>query len=723
MTKKRVISLLLCFLLVMQLSVPAMAADNVSSSWATEALQYGVSMGFLDADDLRGTDNATRAELADMVTRMFDAPLPQSGTTYPGEYADALAKAVTMGILVGDSQGNLNPDNTVTREEAAIMLCRAYGFYGGTTEDLIAFSDADQVDYWAVSAVGYMVRNGYMNGSGGKLRPRDTITRQELAQLLKNLGGTRVSSLEDLPESGTVILTEPVTKLENVSVNGDLIITASSLSLDIRNVQVTGRLVIHSLQSVTVNLAGDDNSIGTLALVCTGGVRLEKTTDACPASIGILTSSATVVGSYDDLYTCVATNIYDGGGDLTVDGTKAVTLSATCRFTSLKITSQSALVTLFGSCETAEITGANVTLNGTGSVDTLIRGNTGSTVAVNTGTVTDTYDPGITSMEITPTYTVDDHGDGTGTVTATFTFSNVDLTGTNGSTARSCTVEWSQDYVSLGEAETVAISNGRSVSRSVEINYDDVGNTLVLAILVKIPGQVRAGYARVPIAEYKASNTVTTIEVAATVKYDTTLYSGYGLSKAIGTVAKGTVCVYDDYYSTVAGRIRLSDGRTGWVRYDALNISSENYVQYTDYTTATKEKFVNDKGYSSTTAMLVWISLKTQKVNVFYGSQGNWRLYTTFSVCTGKNTTPTIAGVFSYKYKETIWDFGSYYVKPVLVFNGGHAFHSRTYVKSTGALLDPTIGTPASNGCIRMYDSDVLWLEQYMKIGTTVVVY
>ena len=56
-------------------------------------------------------------------------------------------------------------------------------------------------------------------------------------------------------------------------------------------------------------------------------------------------------------------------------------------------------------------------------------------------------------------------------------------------------------------------------------------------------------------------------------------------------------------------------------------------------------------------------------------------------------------------------------------FNGGHAFHTRTYIKGTSYLLDPTIGHPASQGCVRMYDADVNWLWDNMPFGTTVVVY
>ena len=698
------------------------AAESASGNWAEEALAYCVSMGILDAGDLRGEANATRAEFADMVTRLFQVSTytPLSDDTYTGPYAEALAKAVSMGILSGDETGDLRPNDTLTREEACVILCRAFGLYGGTAEDLTAFSDADQVGYWAISSVGYLVRSGYLTGSGGMLRPKDPITRQELAQLLKNLNAVRITSLSALPDSGTVILTEPVQRLENITVDGDLMVTASGSSLTIQNVHVSGRLVVSSPQNVSVTVTGNDCAIGTLALCCPYGVTLERTANVQLDNVGILSGFATVVGGFSNLYTTVTTNIYSfSNGTIEVAGSKPVSISANSAFDALCLSGYQTQVTLDGACETLTITGEDVTVNGSGQVHTLVREATGSQVSITSQLVTDTCDAGIQDIVITPAYTVDDHGDGTASVTVTFTFSNVDLTGTNGAASRTCTIDWSQDYVSLGETEDFALYEGAAVSRTVDVTLDELGNTMVLAVIVKASGQARAGYAYIPIAEYTALHTVTTIEVEATVLYDTTLYSDYSLSNPIGTVAKGTVGIYDNYYGTTAGRLCLPDGRTGWVRWSALSISDKDYVQYTDYSTYTKEGFVNAMGYSSTTEMLVWVSLKTQKVNVFYGSQGDWTLYKTFSVCTGK----TIAGVFSYKYKDEIWDFGSYYVKPALVFNGGHAFHSRTYVKSTGALLDPTIGTPASHGCVRMYDSDVQWLDQYMKVGTTVVVY
>ena len=57
-----------------------------------------------------------------------------------------------------------------------------------------------------------------------------------------------------------------------------------------------------------------------------------------------------------------------------------------------------------------------------------------------------------------------------------------------------------------------------------------------------------------------------------------------------------------------------------------------------------------------------------------------------------------------------------------MIFNGEHAFHTRTY-RTTGGLLDPTIGKPVSNGCVRLYDEAVDWLWNNLPYNTTVVVY
>ncbi|MDP4118373.1 MAG: L,D-transpeptidase [Bacillota bacterium] len=220
--------------------------------------------------------------------------------------------------------------------------------------------------------------------------------------------------------------------------------------------------------------------------------------------------------------------------------------------------------------------------------------------------------------------------------------------------------------------------------------------------------------------------------VEATLNRGTDAYSSYNLSNSIGWLDKGTKVKYVDYYAIthedfththVAAKLLLDNGYTCWVPHDAINISKKNYTVYTDYTNIDKEIFVNAKDYASSTDWLVWISLDRQKINVFKGSRGNWKIEAIFSCATGKNITPTIDGVFKYSRYITKWDFKKYYVKYVMIFNGSHALHSRTYRTANDQLLDETIGSTTSLGCVRMYDEDILWLRDHLPLNSTVVVF
>ena len=79
-----------------------------------------------------------------------------------------------------------------------------------------------------------------------------------------------------------------------------------------------------------------------------------------------------------------------------------------------------------------------------------------------------------------------------------------------------------------------------------------------------------------------------------------------------------------------------------------------------DYSPEIKQAFVHAKGYSSRTGYLIWVSLATQKVNVFGGFKGNWDLMRTFRCATGAPSTPTPVGVTYVTYKQSAWVTDSY---------------------------------------------------------------
>ena len=83
--------------------------------------------------------------------------------------------------------------------------------------------------------------------------------------------------------------------------------------------------------------------------------------------------------------------------------------------------------------------------------------------------------------------------------------------------------------------------------------------------------------------------------------------------------------------------------------------------------------------------------------------------------------------VFTTSYKQSAWDYGSYYCGPIVRFYGssGYAFHSRLqyWPMNSDRYYDARIGFPISHGCLRMYNEDIWWMYNNIPNGTTVVVY
>ena len=168
-------------------------------------------------------------------------------------------------------------------------------------------------------------------------------------------------------------------------------------------------------------------------------------------------------------------------------------------------------------------------------------------------------------------------------------------------------------------------------------------------------------------------------------------------------------------------------GANQW-KLAALNVRSVHYgrtrVTYTSkkYPKEVRTAFINYKRYKSKTKYLIWVSLYTQQCNIFEGSRENWKLIRSFTIASGtaRNHTPT--GVFKLQYKEKGWFYN--YTKELYVshFKGRNAFHTRP-LYNNGSVCTPTIGRPASHGCIRCYNDDARFIYQKIPCGTTVVIY
>lgn len=97
-------------------------------------------------------------------------------------YKDAVQFAYDNGLMTGTSATEFAPDVTTTRAMIVSILARLEGV---TAADDAGFTDVD--DEWFATAVNWAANVGVVNGfEDNTFRPNDTITREQLAAILCN---------------------------------------------------------------------------------------------------------------------------------------------------------------------------------------------------------------------------------------------------------------------------------------------------------------------------------------------------------------------------------------------------------------------------------------------------------------------------------------------------------------------------------------------------------
>lgn len=96
------------------------------------------------------------------------------------KYIVAVTKA---GIFGGDENGKFNPFDNLTRQEAAKIIVKAFGFTGSTE---LTFGDKANIQSWAVPYVKTAVANGILKGDDqGNFNPNANIKRGDFALMIQ----------------------------------------------------------------------------------------------------------------------------------------------------------------------------------------------------------------------------------------------------------------------------------------------------------------------------------------------------------------------------------------------------------------------------------------------------------------------------------------------------------------------------------------------------------
>ena len=134
----------------------------------------------------------TRAMLVTVLYRLEGEPAVTgrsgfSDVTIGSYYEAAVTWAADNGIVNGTSAVTFSPSENVTREQMAAILCRyaQYKQYGtSASASLSAFSDAAAVSTYAKAPLSWAVAEKLVNGTDGKLLPRASATRAQVAAIL-----------------------------------------------------------------------------------------------------------------------------------------------------------------------------------------------------------------------------------------------------------------------------------------------------------------------------------------------------------------------------------------------------------------------------------------------------------------------------------------------------------------------------------------------------------
>ena len=699
----------------------------IPAGWASKALAFCVKNGILKGDqngDLKPTDNATRAELAAMLVRLFQAKPMDSlaGFTDVPEsqwFHDEMAKAVAMGIFKG-SGDKLNPKNRITREEAFVVLARAFGVAAATDEALDKAPDKAKVSNWARSSLAAMLEAGYINGyTDGALKPKGYITRQELAQVLYNA----LDCITDDPDELTgsrCLYTGPATALEGKKIDGSLIVSSPDTEdLTLNDLQVSGRLVLHlhEVGKATLGSAfGEVSVCSPTKVTLTAPVKTAR----CLRDGAALTADAELV-------------IVDGKATLHGTYDRAVFLrgkSTVAKDAEIGAAEANASLTVNGKIGELSAPARGVALKGSGRIETLYQYYNDLTVECEVGQTVDRVDAGLEGVQVVQTDVPDVYYDATTvTVTGKVTGVNNEQVYGVGAEGRLCTVTYQFGGKVVKTEQNFRLTEGAKLSCEVAptLRYQQVEEqTVTVTISYRdetVTGalKLRANGKFSPLHEAK---NILTCYVTAEIRYSTGLYAYSSLSGYIGSLSAGTIVNFlNDNGSSAL--VMTSGGQRGFVPSSAVRVGWRDYTnQSISYSTEGKEAFVNElHDYSSSTDYLIWINLYTTNINIFKGSKGNWKLLMDSECAIGAPNTPTRQGVYSIYSKTYYWTFDDSRCYYVSLFDGGIATHSRLKYINTGAYVNASLSQMLSHGCVRCPDEIAQFIYNNCPIGTRVVVY
>lgn len=177
-----------------------MTMIEAPSPWAIVEVDAARDAGLIPSDlDSNYQTNITREEFCHLMTQLLatrtgksvDELLSDAGIEPSEPYSDTRDEDIlamsALGIVNGVGNNRFDPNASITREEAAVILARVAAKFDGlqANSEPMVFTDQAQISPWAKEAVDVVSSCAYngnrvMNGTGESIfSPKDTYTREQ----------------------------------------------------------------------------------------------------------------------------------------------------------------------------------------------------------------------------------------------------------------------------------------------------------------------------------------------------------------------------------------------------------------------------------------------------------------------------------------------------------------------------------------------------------------
>ena len=248
--KTKIISII--FIGVLLLSSHVFAFADTNHHWAEKTIErfqeYQIIKGYQD-DTFKPDAYLTRAEVAAIINRLTGVSKESyryvPDITRQDWYYSEIRKSLQSNVMFGDENGYVYPNREITREEAIVMIGRA--FCVEHRENVYnPYTDADKISKWSKDYIDSFVSLGYINGyHDGTIRPKDSITRAEFITVLDRMfenivkNGIYTGSI-----SGSMLVLGKGVTIKDAIINGSLYIAEGTKeTLVFKNVDVKGDFV------------------------------------------------------------------------------------------------------------------------------------------------------------------------------------------------------------------------------------------------------------------------------------------------------------------------------------------------------------------------------------------------------------------------------------------------------------------------------------------------